>query len=282
MCVCVYWVRKEKHLRKENVFGNQTMYHLHTAGCMSDTGLPLWATIALLLNGCCLTGSHIKATDPFAWCEPLGGEKGNSFQKHEEKRKKSPKSVGPSGTRMCPLQQRRLEDARRNFFSMKKQKRLSLSLSLNLGLHLLAHHLHWAQQLTQGAARGQLRLKKCIFSGSIGSRSSCEEFIYLLYTHRFNRTRCLSLKQFICKINLICTLYKTSVSVHGWGVWIHSCSGSVLTYWCAAALCARRTSGRRWSWLAPLALPHLLPSHSGQWNYSREQFLVNFLCARGY
>ena len=99
MCVfvCVRGKRRKrgKTSRKGECFRKpQTMYHLHTAGCMSDTGLLLWGTIALLLNGCCLTGSHIKASDPVPDARQRG--RGGGGQKWKKKKKAS-KPVWPSG-----------------------------------------------------------------------------------------------------------------------------------------------------------------------------------------
>lgn len=75
--MCVWGARKTS--QKGECFRKaQTMYHLHTAGCVSDTGLLLWGTIALLLNGCCLTGSHIKASDPVPDARQWRGEAGKT------------------------------------------------------------------------------------------------------------------------------------------------------------------------------------------------------------
>lgn len=90
-CVCC-WEKGGKTSQKgECVRKSQTMYHLHTAGCMSDTGPLLWGTIALLLNGCCLTGSHIKASDP----QPDARRQGRGKGKKRERTK--PEPVWPSG-----------------------------------------------------------------------------------------------------------------------------------------------------------------------------------------
>ena len=128
VCVCVFVCvrgkrrKRGKTSRKGECFRKpQTMYHLHTAGCMSDTGLLLWGTIALLLNGCCLTGSHIKASDPVPDARQRG--RGGGGQKWKKK-KKSFKTSLAFWTRWHDVQLRwhRLNDGSTNFFKMKRQK----------------------------------------------------------------------------------------------------------------------------------------------------------------
>ena len=138
-CVCVFVFvcvrgkrrKRGKTSRKGECFRKpQTMYHLHTAGCMSDTGLLLWGTIALLLNGCCLTGSHIKASDPVPDARQRG--RGGGGQKWKKK-KKSFKTSLAFWTRWHDVQLRwhRLNDGSTNFFKMKRQKWGLFFLSLS-------------------------------------------------------------------------------------------------------------------------------------------------------
>lgn len=158
MCTCLFLCVRVERQRKRSQKGecfwkSQAMYHLHTAGCMSDTGLLLRGTIALLLNG-----SHIKASDPEPDARQQGKEEGWG-----EKQVRLPGRCHDVQLRwhrfkswQCKLLQNK-EAEKRIFYS------LSLSLSSNLSILFSHPPPLLAQHLTEGAARGQLFF---IYSGA--------------------------------------------------------------------------------------------------------------------
>lgn len=146
--LCVRVERRRKRSQKGECFWkSQAMYHLHTAGCMSDTGLLLRGTIALLLNG-----SHIKASDPESDARQQGKEEGWG-----DKQVRLPGHC----VMMCSCDGTDLKVGSANFFKIKRQKIgfiyfFSLSFSSNLSILFSHPPPLLAQHLTEGAARGQL------------------------------------------------------------------------------------------------------------------------------